>query len=46
MRAIEKLSAVVDVDERYIITMYEEETIETNGKTINVIPLVKWLLKM
>lgn len=45
VRAIEKLSAVVDVDERYIITMYEEETIETNGKTINVIPLVKWLLK-
>lgn len=45
VRALDKLSSFVEVENLYIVTMYEEETIETNGKTINVIPLVKWLLK-
>lgn len=45
IRALEKLSSVVDIDKFYIITMYEEETIEKDGYTINVVPLGKWLLK-
>ncbi len=46
LRSLDKLSSFVDVDNLYIVTMYEEETIEINGKTINVIPLSKWLLKI
>ncbi|MEE1062903.1 MAG: ATP-binding protein [Paludibacteraceae bacterium] len=45
VRALDKISSLVDVEERYIITMYEEEIIEKNGYTINVLPLWKWLLK-
>lgn len=46
VRALDKISSLVDVEERYIITMYEEEIIEKNGYTINVLPLWKWLLKV
>lgn len=46
VRALDKLSSFVDVENLYIVTMYEEETIEINRKTINVIPLSKWLLKI
>lgn len=45
VRALDKISSLVDVEDRYIITMYEEEIIEKNGYTINVLPLWKWLLK-
>lgn len=46
VRALDKLSSFVDVDNLCIVTMYEEEIIKINGKTINVVPLSKWLLKM
>lgn len=45
VRALDKISSFVDVERRYIITMYEEEIIEMNGHTIHVVPLLKWLLK-
>lgn len=45
VRALEKISSVVEVDNRYIITMYDEEVIETKTCRINVVPLWKWLLK-
>lgn len=45
VRALEKISSVVEVDNRYIITMYDEEVIETKTCRINVVPLLKWLLK-
>lgn len=45
MRALDKISSFVDVERRYIITMYEEEIIERDGHTIHVVPLLKWLLK-
>ena len=45
VRALDKISSFVDVERRYIITMYEEEIIEMDGHTIHVVPLLKWLLK-
>ena len=45
VRALDKISSFVDVERRYIITMYEEEIIERDGHTIHVVPLLKWLLK-
>ena len=45
VRALDKISSFVDVERRYIITMYEEEIIERDGHTIHVVPLSKWLLK-
>ena len=45
VRALDKISSFVDVERRYIITMYEEEIIEMDGHTIHVVPLMKWLLK-
>ncbi len=45
VRALEKISSVVEVDNRYIVTMYDEEVIETKTCRINVFPLWKWLLK-
>ena len=45
VRALDKISSFVDVERRYIITMYEEEIIEMEGHTIHVVPLLKWLLK-
>lgn len=45
VRALEKISSVVEVDNRYIVTMYDEEVIETKTCRINVVPLWKWLLK-
>lgn len=45
VRALDKISSLVDVEERYIITMYEEEIIERDGYAIHVLPLWKWLLK-
>lgn len=45
VRALDKISSFVDVEKRYIITMYEEEIIEMDGHTIHVVPLLKWLLK-
>ncbi len=45
VRALDKISSFVDVERRYIITMYEEEIIEMDGLTIHVVPLLKWLLK-
>jgi predicted AAA+ superfamily ATPase len=45
VRALDKISSFVDVERRYIITMYEEEIIEMDGHTIHVVPLSKWLLK-
>lgn len=45
VRALDKISSFVDVERRYIITMYEEDIIERDGHTIHVVPLSKWLLK-
>ncbi len=45
VRALDKISSFVNVERRYIITMYEEEIIERDGHTIHVVPLLKWLLK-
>lgn len=45
VRALDKISSFVDVERRYIITMYEEDIIERDGHTIHVVPLLKWLLK-
>lgn len=45
VRALEKISSVVEVDNRYIVTMYDEEVIETKTCRINVVPLWRWLLK-
>ncbi len=45
IKALEKLSSTAEVDERYIVTMYDEEELEHNGKKIQVLPLWKWLLK-
>ncbi len=45
VRALDKISSFVDIERRYIITMYEEEIIEMDGLTIHVVPLLKWLLK-
>ena len=45
VRALDKISSFVDVERRYIITMYEEEIIERDEHTIHVVPLSKWLLK-
>lgn len=45
VKALEKLSSAVEVDECYIVTMYDEEELEFDGKKIQVFPLWKWLLK-
>lgn len=45
VKALEKLSSAVEVDECYIVTMYDEEELEFDGKKIQVLPLWKWLLK-
>ena len=42
--ALEKLSKELPVKRCIIVTMEEERTIESNGRTIEVVPVWKWLL--
>lgn len=46
VRALEKLSSTVEIDHLFIITMYDEEVINTIHSVINVLPLWKWLLRV
>ena len=43
VNALVQLSALEPLSQAYIITYDQEETIETNGLTINVVPAWKWI---
>lgn len=44
VNALVQLSALEPLSQAYIITYDQEETIETNGLTINVVPAWKWIV--
>jgi predicted AAA+ superfamily ATPase len=46
LSALVKLAKNVDLDRLEIVTYNEESTIEENGKTIRVVPIWKWLIKV
>jgi predicted AAA+ superfamily ATPase len=45
IKALIKLAAVYPLHQLEIVTYDEEATIEENGKTIEIVPVWKWLLK-
>ena len=45
MKSLLKAASVLECESLLIITRDEEKTIEVSGRTVNILPVWKWLLQ-